>query len=243
MRAILVDDERLARNTLRMMLEEYPVVDIVGEAESISNAILLIEKYDPDVIFLDIQLYGESGFDLLAQMDIHCHIVFVTAHDEHAIRAFNVNATDYLLKPVEPERLQKTIERLSTKRVTIQEDPAPKETNFEYDDNAFIQVDGNLKVVKIDTIKYIKAQGYASILYYSDNRSGFVIKTLKDWEKILPPKHFVRIHRSTLINLEYVDKTEKWFNYTYRIFIRGVEEPLVMSRRYTAKLKRTFKNK
>ncbi len=242
-KALLVDDERLARQTFKRLLAEFPSVEIIGEAESLAQALLFIEKFNPDVIFLDIQLYGESGFDLFEQMDIRCQVVFVTAFDEYAIRAFEVNAVDYLLKPVEPERLRQTIERLSTQQKTVQQDAVPTNTTYEYDDNAFIQIDGSLKVIKIESIKYITAQGYASILFYADKQSGFVIKTLKDWEAILPKKHFVRIHRSTLINLDFVDKTEKWFNYSYRVFLKGVEEPLIMSRRYTAKLKRMFQNK
>ena len=243
LKALLVDDERLARQTFKRLLNEFPSVEIIGEAESLAQAVLFIEKYNPDVIFLDIQLYGESGFDLFEQMEIRCQVVFVTAFDEYAIRAFEVNATDYLLKPVEPERLRQTIERLSTQQKTVQQDAVPANTTYEYDDNAFIQIDGSLKVIKIESIKYITAQGYASMLFYADKQSGFVIKTLKDWEAILPKKHFVRIHRSTLINLDFVDKTEKWFNYSYRVFLKGVEEPLIMSRRYTAKLKRMFQNK
>ncbi len=243
LKALLVDDERLARQTLKRLLAEFPSVEIIGEAESLAQAVLFIEKYDPDVIFLDIQLYGESGFDLFEQMDVRCQVVFVTAFDEYAIRAFEVNAVDYLLKPVEPERLRQTIERLSTEQKTVQQDAVPANTTYEYDDNAFIQIDGSLKVIKIESIKYITAQGYASILFYADRQSGFVIKTLKDWEAILPKKHFVRIHRSTLINLDFVDKTEKWFNYSYRVFLKGVKEPLIMSRRYTAKLKRMFQNR
>ncbi len=243
MKALIVDDERLARNKLKILLEEHRQVEIIGEAEGVEQAIALIDKYQPDVIFLDIQLHGETGFDLLAKADIQSQVIFVTAYDDYAIRAFNVNALDYLLKPVEPERLAKSLERLSSESKIIQEEPAKAEEQFAYDDNVFIHIDGHLKVIRIDSIKYIEAQGYASTIHYADNQSGFVIKTLKDWEAMLPPKHFVRIHRSTMINLEYVVKTEKWFNYTYRVYLKDVEEPLIISRRYTVKLKRKFRNK
>src|SRR3989339_1535982 len=110
-KALIVDDERLARVSLRKLLEPYPYIEIAGEADSCENAIELIDLHKPKLIFLDIQLSGETGFDLLEIIDNSIKIIFVTAFDEFAIRAFDVNAIDYLLKPVNPERLKVSIER------------------------------------------------------------------------------------------------------------------------------------
>src|SRR5512137_2632898 len=112
LRVLLIDDERLARNDLRSLLSEYDNIEVIGEADSVQKAIELITAENPDIIFLDIQMPGESGFDLLDKIDISARIIFVTAFDEYAIRAFEVDAVDYLLKPVNPERLKVAIERV-----------------------------------------------------------------------------------------------------------------------------------
>jgi len=116
-RALIVDDERLARQELKSMLSGYEKIEIAGEAEDVPGAVKAIQKLEPDIIFLDIQMPGKSGFDLLEETSYSGSIIFVTAFDEYAIRAFEVNALDYLLKPINPERLQTAIERLAESQV------------------------------------------------------------------------------------------------------------------------------
>ncbi|MEJ2054610.1 MAG: response regulator, partial [Calditrichaceae bacterium] len=130
--AVIVDDERLARVNLKKLLESYEAIDIVGEADSCASAVSVILKFRPRLIFLDIQLIGESGFDLLEQLDSDIHVIFVTAFDQYAIRAFEVNAIDYILKPVNPERLKKAVDRLTDTQV--RQIPGSK---FNYDDLIF----------------------------------------------------------------------------------------------------------
>src|SRR5688500_1583009 len=128
-KALIVDDERLARKKLRSMLADFSNIEIAGEADSVSEAIKTIEKTNPEIIFLDIQMPKQNGFDLLEQIETNAKIIFVTAYDEYAIRAFEINALDYLLKPVNPKRLKQTIERLST------ESPNPANNDkLKYDD-------------------------------------------------------------------------------------------------------------
>src|SRR3989339_1087970 len=122
-RALVVDDERLARKDLTSMLADFPEIAVVGEAQDVPSAIKAIEAHHPDLIFLDIQMPGQTGFDLVEQIDFSGKIIFVTAFDEFALRAFEINALDYLMKPVSPERLQKSLER-------IQEDTAGKPKTF-----------------------------------------------------------------------------------------------------------------
>src|SRR4030042_4508344 len=112
--SIIVDDEWLVRKELKLLLAQYPEITLVGEAENVTQALALVKEYNPDVIFLDIQMPGETGFDLLDKTDIQSKIVFVTAYDQYALRAFDVNALDYLLKPIQKDRLSRTIERLLT---------------------------------------------------------------------------------------------------------------------------------
>ena len=218
------------------MLAEHEIIDIVGEAESVAQAAGVIAAQKPDVLFLDIQLPGETGFDLLGKISNACSIIFVTAFDTYAIRAFEVNALDYLLKPINPARLAQAIERLTSHDAA----PASPVRALEYEDRLFIEVDERSRFLKVSDIVVISAMGDYSQIFSSDGQKSLVLKPLRDWEERLPAKHFTRIHRSTIINVEYVERLESWFNRSYRIHLRQIPEPLVMSRRYAARFKTTF---
>jgi two-component system, LytTR family, response regulator len=234
--ALLVDDERLARKELRSMLVEHEIIDVVGEAENVVQAIQLVRDTEPDVIFLDIQMPGESGFSLLEQIQSHFKVIFVTAFDAYAIRAFEVNALDYLLKPINPARLAQAIERLSLPDVVPTQTARP----LEYEDRLFIEVDERSRLLKVSDIVVITATGDYSKIISAEGQTSLVLKSLKDWEGRLPEKYFTRIHRSIIINVEYVQRVESWFNRSYRIHLKHIDEPLVMSRRYAARFKAHF---
>jgi len=218
------------------MLAEHDIIDVAGEAETVKQAAELVNAKNPDVLFLDIQLPGETGFDLLEKISPACKIIFVTAFDAYAIRAFEVNALDYLLKPINPARLAQAIERLTTHDSAL----VPPVRDLEYEDRLFIEVDERSRLLKVSDIIVISAMGDYSQILSCDGQKSLVLKPLKDWEERLPAKHFTRIHRSTIVNLEYVERVESWFNRSYRIHIRQIPEPLVMSRRYAARFKTTF---
>ena len=232
-KSIIVDDEELAREDLKALLKDFTEVEIIGEAETVEETKILIEELNPDLIFLDIQMPGKSGFDLLEELQIDSKVIFVTAYDEYAIRAFEVNARDYLLKPVNRERLAQAIERLKTD----QEIEDTVQTKLDLIDNIFLMVNNHHQFVKIGSIIKITSAGNYTEIYTSSKLKGLVLKSLKDWEVRLPHNYFVRIHRNAIINLEYVDHVEEWFNYSYKVFLKEIDEPLVMSRRYAAKLK------
>ena len=218
------------------MLAEHDIIDVAGEAETVKQAAELVNAKNPDVLFLDIQLPGETGFDLLEKISPACKIIFVTAFDAYAIRAFEVNALDYLLKPINPARLAQAIERLTTHDSAL----VPPVRDLEYEDRLFIEVDERSRLLKVSDIIVISAMGDYSQILSCDGQKSLVLKPLKDWEERLPAKHFTRVHRSTIVNLEYVERVESWFNRSYRIHIRQILEPLVMSRRYAARFKTTF---
>ena len=235
-RAIIVDDERLARKDLRSLLTETGNIDIIGEADCVSAACDLINEHDPDIIFLDVQMPGESGFDLLEKIDIKSRIIFVTAYDEYAIKAFEVDAVDYLLKPVNPDRL-----RVAIDRIDVEESTAPASfTPLSYDATMFININNHLKFIKINSIICIQAVADYSKLFFTDGKNGLVSKSMTEWENRLPQNHFCRIHRSSIINMEFILRVEEWFNNTYRIYMKGLETPLNMSRRYASKLEGRF---
>ncbi|MCX6150623.1 MAG: LytTR family DNA-binding domain-containing protein [Ignavibacteriales bacterium] len=232
-KALIVDDEELARRDLRAILGAFEKVEVVGEADCISSALELIEKFNPNLIFLDIQMPGESGFDLLDKIDSHPFVVFVTAFDKYAIRAFEVNAKDYLLKPVNPERLTQTLERIELEVPNSQEDFR----KLEYDDVIFLMLNNKYKFLKVNTILAITAAADYTEVHTTDGHRGITQKTMKEWELRLPENYFSRIHRSTIINIELIENIEEWFNYSYRIYLKGIAKPFVMSRRYAAKIK------
>jgi two-component system LytT family response regulator len=235
-KAVIVDDERLARKELASMLSELENVELLGEADSVKSATKLINTSSPDVIFLDIQMPGESGFELANQTDIDAKIIFVTAYDEYALRAFEVNALDYLMKPINPKRLKQAVERINE---TAETKPA-EEKKLQYDDNLFIPLNNKYRFVKVSSILSINSAGDYSEVIVSGGIKGLVLKSMKEWESRLPEKYFTRIHRSTIINMEYIDKLEEWFNNSFRVYMKEISEPLIISRRYASKLKDRF---
>jgi two-component system, LytTR family, response regulator len=233
--AILVDDAPLIRAELKLLLGEYPEIKVIGEASSVDEAVALLKLQKPDVIFLDIQLKGETGFDLLERTDITFKVIFVTAYDQYAIRAFEINALDYLLKPIKKERLFEAVKKLSPQG---NEFLGPKET-VAFDDVIYLMIHSSFKFIKIKLIKCIIAAGKYSYIYYGDRKNkDLVSKTLLEWENILPSNYFVRIHRSTIINFEHVEKVVKRKNYTHEVYVSGIEAPFIISRRFASKIKR-----
>lgn len=232
-KAIIVDDEELSRSDLKALLTQFPSVEVIGEAENIRTAAEIVEKLNPDLIFLDIQFPGESGFELLEKTDTQAKIVFVTAFDEFAIRAFEVNAQDYLLKPVNPERLKLTLEHLETDQPIAETEMLP----FNYDDSIFLELNNKYHFLKVNTIIIITSAGNYSEIVTSQGLNGLTSKSMREWEGRLPKNSFARIHRSTIINMEFVEKIEQWFNYSYQVYLKGLDKPVIMSRRYASKIK------
>ena len=237
LKALIVDDERLARRELRSLLADFSEVEIVGEADSVSQALDLIENKQPTIVFLDIQLTNETGFDLLERVEsAEFKTVFVTAFDAYAIRAFEVNALDYLLKPVNPERLKKAIEKIVKNEKSAANNLRP----LAFDDRLLLEMSGRSVFLKINRISHILAAGDYSEVFTIEGKKLLVEKSLREWEIRLPEKHFIRIHRTSIINLECVERLESWFNRSYQIYLQNNREPLTVSRRYAAQLKQKF---
>jgi two-component system LytT family response regulator len=232
-KALIIDDERLARKDLISLLDAHDNISVVGEADDVPSSVEAIKRLNPDVIFLDIQMPGDSGFELLERTDVEAQIIFVTAYDEYAIRAFEVNALDYLLKPVNPERLAVALEKLESREL----DTWKRARALHYEDRLFLMLGNHFKFLKINAILSINAAGDYSEVLTSDGNKGLVLKSMKEWERRLPAQQFIRIHRSTIINMEYIERIEEWFNYSFRLYLKGVEDPYVISRRYANKLK------
>ena len=235
--AIIVDDEKLARQDLKGIISEFNEIEIIGEADCVNTAVEIVSKLEPNLIFLDVQMPGESGFDLINKIPANIKIIFVTAYDEFAIRAFEVNANDYLLKPVNKERLALTLERL---QVEGEEGNLLETRKLKYDDSVFLLFNNSYRFLKVESIVKISSANDYSEIVTIEGKVGLVSKSMREWEFRLPDQYFARVHRSTIINLQYIDKIEDWFNYSYRVYLKGFEKPVVMSRRYASNIKKKF---
>jgi two-component system, LytTR family, response regulator len=238
MSAIIVDDERLARRELAGLLRHHPEIAIAGEAASVDEAAALVRAVDPDVVFLDIQMPRRSGFDLLEAADVRGRVVFVTAHDVHAIRAFEVNALDYLLKPVHPARLAVAIARLAAAVDPARAAPAgPATARLELDDHLFLSEGKAARFVRVRAIVCIRGAGDYSEVVLSDAKQLLSPRPLREWEARLPPHSFARVHRTAIVNLDHVERVERAGEEAFRVFLRGMAEPVPLSRRHAARLR------
>lgn len=233
--AVVVDDERLARQRLIRLLNKFDIIEVVGEAYDVSSAKKIIDSLSPDIIFLDIQMPKQSGFDLLEQLSFEGRIVFVSAYDNFALRAFDVNAFDYMVKPVREDRIEKMLERLSRN-----EGSNLSYQRFNYEDKIFISDNKFMKFVNLKEIILIQSTGNYSKIFINNGEKHLLYRPLKDWENRLPSNKFCRIHRTSIVNIDYVEKLEKWFNYSFRVYITGFEVPVMMSKTYSSVLRNRF---
>jgi two-component system LytT family response regulator len=231
MRAIIIEDEPLAVENLIFYLKEYPI-EIIGYAHKIKEAITLINTEKPDVIFLDINLSGENGFDLLEHIGLKIKVIFVTAYDEYAVRAFEVNALDYILKPLKKERIAKAVERLISNT-----NAAVCSKKYTIEDTMFLSTGTRAFFIKLKDIRYIQADSCYSIIVLAENVSRCSTKTLKKWEELLPSDQFVRIHRSCLVNISHIKNIIKKANGSYAVFLNNISSSVEISRRCGSDLK------
>lgn len=232
MRALLVDDERLARAELTRLLDKFPEIEIVSEASNGEEAIKLIEEHKPDLVFLDVQMPGMTGFEVLEHLHIVPNIIFVTAYDEYALKAFEVNALDYVLKPIELSRLEKAIEKVNSKN---QEQDIHTNKELSHESQIFIKDGEKCWFVKLDKVRMFESEGNYVRLYFDDSKP-MILKSLNNLEKRLNDKEFFRISRKYIINLSWVEKVEAWFNGGLRVTLKTGEK-LEISRRQTSRFK------
>ena len=239
-RVMIVDDERLARSQLRKLLARHEGIEVVGEADGVATALVAVERFQPDAVFLDIQMPGLSGFDFLERAEHAFKTIFVTAYDEFALRAFAVNALDYLLKPVEPERLAKVLNRLSLLKGTLHPATQSAPLGLQNSDHLFVTSGPRARFIPVNSIQAICSAGAYSEIRTADGKRWMILRGLKEWEALLPAPNFVRIHRSTIVNLSFVERVESLENYSYRVILRGGLSSFTMSRRCAIQLKNRF---
>jgi two-component system LytT family response regulator len=209
-RTIIIDDEERGRRTLKTQINKYcPELEIVGEANGVQSGLEIIRHEKPDVVFLDIQMQDGTGFDLLEQIpQVNFAIIFATAYDQYAVQAFKFSATDYLLKPIDPDHLIKAVEKLQSE-LNSQSLSKKLEALFSNRNNfekiALPTFDGII-LVKIKQIIRCQSESNYTTLFLPENEKIVVTKTLKDFDEMLTPLGFFRIHQSHLINMAFVNK-------------------------------------
>ena len=232
MNALLVDDSRLARTELRHLLRAFPEVTVVGEARHAEEARTQLRQLQPDVLFLDIHMPGETGFELLASLETAPHVIFTTAYDEYALRAFEVNALDYLLKPIQENRLTAALAKARAKltapvpALAPAADPEPEEaapTPLTEQDQVFVKDGERCWFVRLADIRLFEINGSYTQIYFEQHRP-LIPRTLQHLEQRLDNRVFFRANRQQIINLKWVESIEPWFSNTLKIKLRGGPE-------------------
>ena len=235
LRAIVVDDEKLARIHLTTRLKAHPEIEIVGEADDVPSAFALVESARPDVIFLDIQMPKKKGFALLPKLEAinpQPAVVFVTAFDEYAIRAFEANALDYLTKPVSAGRLAKTMLRLNKQQVAEtggSHSSTESEKRLEAQDLVLLREKSLAMMVKVGEISAIESQGDYTRIFLNEGKILMMKKSLLLWERQLPPELFAKVGRSRLVNRKSVAKLERKNLLSWDLHLQGNKEPIALS--------------
>ena len=225
MKALLIDDERLARNELRRLLAAFPDIVVAGEAANAKQAREQIAALAPDLIFLDVQMPGESGMELLESLEPPVpHVIFATAYDEFAVKAFELNALDYLLKPVDPARLATAIEKLHAKLNGAAPEAASAKgaarDRLAAEDKVFVREGDRCWFVEVKQIRLLESEGNYTRVHFADAQPQ-LFRSLNAMEERLDPRYFFRANRRQIINLAWIDKIEPWFSGGLLVHLKG----------------------
>ncbi|MDG1159469.1 MAG: LytTR family DNA-binding domain-containing protein [Flavobacteriales bacterium] len=232
MKALIVEDSRLARLELKELLSVHQEIEVVGEAENAEVAERLIEELDPDLLFLDINMPGKNGFELLESLDAAPQVIFTTAYDEFAIKSFEYNALDYLLKPIKEDRLAKALGKLDLRS---QENKLPTGDYLGPEQQVFVKDGEKCWLVKIEDIRLFEVCGNYSRVYF-DQHKPLILRSLNQLEERLDPEHFFRANRQEIINLKKISKIEPWFNGRLKVWMDDQQE-VEVSRRQAVRFK------
>jgi two-component system LytT family response regulator len=237
-RSIIIDDERLAREEIKLMLQEFNEIEIIGEAMNGDEGIQLIKELKPDLIFLDVSMPGMTGFEMIKQLPEIPNVIFVTAFDDFALKAFDVHAVDYIVKPIEAERLREAIAKIDSKEDFVSEisnTPSRAARPLSIKDRVFIKDGERCWFIEIEKIRKFESEGnYVKIFF--DTFKPLVLRTLNSFEERLHPEDFFRASRKHLVNIHWIDTVENWFNGGLLLTLKDGEK-IEVSRRQAIKFK------
>jgi two-component system LytT family response regulator len=236
--AIIIDDERLARNELKKMLALHPEIEVIGEAANADEGLNLINELTPDLILLDVQMPVKTGFDLLQELERLPAVIFTTAYDEYAIRAFEVNALDYLLKPIDPKRLSDALQKflaIDEKEMLFSENRSEIRLSLSESDQVFVKDGEKCWFVKLAEIRLFESVGNYARVFFGPNKP-LILKSLNSLEERLDPRTFFRANRKHIVNLRMIERVEPFFNGGLLLEIKGGEK-IEVSRRQAVRFK------
>jgi two-component system LytT family response regulator len=239
-KTIIIDDERLAREELKLLLAEFIEIDIIDEAQNGQEGIEKIKQHKPDLIFLDVSMPGMTGFEMLKQVDDVPQVIFITAYDEHALKAFELQAIDYILKPIDPERLNQAIKKVQSEHAEIDDFDFTARANklLEPNDKVFIKDGEKCWFIELNRIRMLESDGNYVKVYFDQFRP-MVLRSLNNFETRLNPEHFFRANRKFMINLNHVIAIETWFNGGLKVELSKGEK-VEISRRQAIRFKEVF---
>jgi two-component system LytT family response regulator len=239
-KTVIIDDERLAREELKSVLKDFLEINVIDEAQNGDEGIEKIKQHKPDLIFLDVSMPGMTGFEMLKKLEQIPHVIFVTAYDEYALKAFEVNALDYLLKPIDTDRLAETIEKLKHKEdAEFESKHSTKQIRGDrpltLEDSVFIKDGEKCYFVKLKEVRMLESDGNYVKVYFGKNRP-LILRSLNSFEEKLDPAYFFRANRKFIINLEWIEHIENWFNGGLQVELRGGDK-IEISRRQAIRFK------
>ncbi len=231
MKALIIDDERLARKELASLLEKFEGIEVVGEAANADEAEERIAELKPDLLFLDINMPGRDGFQLLESLERAPLVIFVTAYDEHALHAFQVNAMDYLMKPIDPTRLEAAISKLPK----LKDSDVPERQILGLEDQIFLKDGEKCWFVGLKDVRLFESEGNYVRVRFGDQKP-LVLRSLNKLEEKLDPHVFFRANRKHIVNLRYAEKIDPWFSGGLNVTLK-TGEVVEVSRRQAARFK------
>jgi two-component system LytT family response regulator len=240
-RTVLVDDVEVMRITLKKVLAQFPHIEIIGEASAFDEARDVINRLQPDLVLLDIDLNGLTSIDLIGELNCVPKIIFITSHENFAVKAFELNAVDYIIKPISAKRISSAIEKITKPTEEITEVSLDNDETFQSDQIILLNFDNKMNFIKIKDINFIEAFGNYTKVNMSDGKLSITYNSIKNWDAKLPNDIFIQIHRSTIVNLINVQKIEKWTNDTGRLYLKGLSKPFEISRSHFFQIKKKYK--
>lgn len=228
-KTVIVEDSRLARNELKELIKNHPEIEMVGEAENVDDGVVLIEEVKPDLLLLDINMPEKDGFELLEMLDEVPITVFTTAYDEYAIKSFEYNALDYLLKPINEKRFALAVEKVKDKLVKSNSEAVPDKERLTGNSQIFIKDGEKCWLVKIGEISHLEIVGNYTRVFFEGERP-MLYKSLNQIEEKLPDNYFFRANRQQIINTNFIQNLVPWFNGKLKLTMHNGEEVEVSRR-------------
>lgn len=235
---LIIDDERLAREELKSLLKNETDLEFLGEASNAPEAINLIHQEQPDLIFLDIQMPGMNGLDMLKKLTEIPQVIFTTAYDEYAIKAFEVNALDYLLKPIDPVRLSDALKKITAQDDFVSVLPTDERFPLGANDTIFVKENDKCYFVNLNSVRYFESDGNYVKIYF-DKQRPMIVSSLNALESKLSTKYFFRASRKHIVNVSFIQNVENWFNGGLQ-FTLTTGEKIEVSRRQSIRFKDFF---